>query len=199
MRLILDSAQVREAGSRSLSCALSQSSPGLQQKIFGNLSVNRKRDVQDGLAEEWDMQDVQEAQAVIKEVAFVLALQKRIQPPPSIQRQFDKYFISWNAWQNELSKSVRQEFIGLPENLSAEDLALTVRNSKREDLLWALQECDLSLVDAFLAGISATQRKMMVEDLPVTLKKVKRRIDLRYNVIKARQAILNIGQKVLRQ
>ena len=197
LRSVLECPEVRELGAHGLGCALSQASQGFREKVFRNLSSNRRKDVQEFLAEDWDEERVAESQTAIKEMAFMLNTREQITPPPSIKQQFDRFYIQWNAWQNDRAKGVRKRFEALLEQLDDRELALAVRHAKREDLLWALQECEEEVVNRFLEGISTSQRELIQEDLPFVQKRVRKRVEVRYHVIRARVAVIEVSQKII--
>ena len=148
--------------------ALSLSPDQLKEKVFRNVSANRRREIEDRLSPgRWGMARIREARRIIGQLVYQMTGQEAIAPPPLILHQIERFETRRNAQvQSQAANLIdRGAFYRLLAELSPQEISRVIRSVSGEEMLWLLKGCDSEAAGILYGQMTDLAVERFKEDL----------------------------------
>lgn len=188
-------------GARVLASAISPTKSPMRGKVFRNLSDKRRAEVAALVrGGKFSPEEVKNDQMLIAQLVYYADLSGEIQTPERVHRQVEQYLQAIGENLRYRAHGIMQDgtFAALVAQLSPGALRDLQGLVKREDFLWALQDCEEGTLACFTQGLGKKGRRQLMADIGYTRRRVEDVDERAYRSALARLRIIDAIRLVWR-
>jgi len=175
LQRVLAKPYLLKKGARVLASAISPVKSPMRGKVFRNLPDKRLEEVAALVREsKFSPEEVKHDQMLIAQLVYYADLSGEIDTPEPVHRQVEQYLQAIGENLRYRAHGIMQDgtFAALVAQLSPGSLRDLQGLVKREDFLWALQDCDEETLACFTRGIGGKGREQLLADIRYARRRV---------------------------